>query len=304
MLLTENEIIKQTVKELKPGKDINNKVKEILHGGNYGTLTFFTIVAFILYEGWQIRSDNLINAEDGAGYAFGIIGGIMMLLLLVYPLRKRFKALRFLGAIKHWFRLHMILGVLGPSLILFHANFGLGALNSNVALVCMLIVAGSGLLGRYFYTRIHHGLYGSQATVMELQQTSAWSLAILKKQLNFYPDIQKDLKDYENETIKAGYSLFSFIAIPWLDIKSHFYYLQLWKKCKQEIYNEVTEPNLQQKLISHVDHNLRAYFSAMRKMAELGFYTRLFSLWHVLHMPLFVMMLITGIIHVIAVHMY
>ncbi|MCU7938697.1 MAG: hypothetical protein KZQ64_14960 [gamma proteobacterium symbiont of Bathyaustriella thionipta] len=31
---------------------------------------------------------------------------------------------------------------------------------------------------------------------------------------------------------------------------------------------------------------------------------RLFHLWHLLHMPLFFMLIITGIVHVIAVHMY
>jgi hypothetical protein len=194
--------------------------------------------------------------------------------------------------------------VLGPSLILFHANFGLGALNSNVALICMLIVAGSGLLGRYFYTRIHHGLYGSQATIQELQQESTWTLAELKTQLQFYPQFQQSLKDYESAAIKAGRGLFSVITIPWFDIRSHFSYLKLWRQCRRAIRAEIAEPAWQRQLLNQVKHNLRSYFSAVRKMAEFGFYTRLFSLWHVLHLPLFVMMLITGIIHVIYVHMY
>jgi hypothetical protein len=33
-------------------------------------------------------------------------------------------------------------------------------------------------------------------------------------------------------------------------------------------------------------------------------YERLFSLWHVLHLPLFFMLLIAGIVHVIAVNVY
>ena len=33
----------------------------------------------------------------------------------------------------------------------------------------MLIVAGSGLIGRYLYARIHHGLYGQKATLNELR---------------------------------------------------------------------------------------------------------------------------------------
>jgi len=303
MLLAEKEIPVQTERRAKPRVSFNKDGLKARASG-ISTLIFFIFVAVMLYQGWQIRSDNIIDAEHGVGYALGIIGGTMMLLLLVYPLRKRNKKLRFLGAIKHWFRLHMIMGVMGPSLILFHANFGLGALNSNIALFCMLIVASSGLLGRYFYTRIHHGLYGSQASVHELQQESAWSLSELKEELSFYPQFQQALKDYEAAAVKAGEGLFSFIKIPLLDFKSHFSYLLLWRRCREAILQEVADEKLQQQLLRQVKTNLRSYFNAMRKMAEFSFYTRLFSLWHVLHLPLFVMMLITGIVHVIYTHMY
>ena len=40
------------------------------------------------------------------------------------------------------------------------------------------------------------------------------------------------------------------------------------------------------------------------KVAGFSFFERLLSMWHILHMPLFVMLLIAGIVHVYAVHMY
>ena len=49
---------------------------------------------------------------------------------------------------------------------------------------------------------------------------------------------------------------------------------------------------------------LSAYFSTIQKITVFSFYEKLFSMWHVLHLPLFLMMLISGIVHVIAVHMY
>ena len=63
----------------------------------------------------------------------------------------------------------MVLGVVGPLLVLFHANFHLGATNSNVALICMLLVAGSGVVGRYIYTRLHAHLDGTEDTLEQLQ---------------------------------------------------------------------------------------------------------------------------------------
>ena len=61
----------------------------------------------------------------------------------------------------------MILGLVGPLLIIFHSGFQLGSFNSSVAFFCMLIVAISGLLGRLLYQRIHHGLYGSKVRFEE-----------------------------------------------------------------------------------------------------------------------------------------
>ena len=41
-----------------------------------------------------------------------------------------------------------------------------------------------------------------------------------------------------------------------------------------------------------------------RRVLEFDAYERLFSLWHVLHLPLFFMLVISGLVHVIAVHVY
>ena len=43
--------------------------------------------------------------------------------------------------------------MLGPVLILWHTNFKLGSINSSVALIAMLVVAASGLVGRFLHGR-------------------------------------------------------------------------------------------------------------------------------------------------------
>ena len=117
-------------------------------------LLFGSAVVVVLWIGWANRDDNGLTPESGIGYWLGIAGGSLMLLLLLYPLRKRIKALRTLGSVGFWFRTHMILGVIGPVLVLLHTNFKLGSINSNVALLAMLVVAVSGVVGRYLYSKI------------------------------------------------------------------------------------------------------------------------------------------------------
>ena len=106
-----------------------------------------TILALEL--GWLLRDSELTSAKSGAGYWLGIIGASMMLMLLLYPLRKRIRALRILGKTAFWFKTHMILGIVGPVLVLYHSNFQLGSFNSQVALFCMLLAAIYGIQRLY-----------------------------------------------------------------------------------------------------------------------------------------------------------
>jgi hypothetical protein len=49
---------------------------------------------------------------------------------------------------------------------------------------------------------------------------------------------------------------------------------------------------------------VRGHLRKVRRVAEFGSYERLFALWHVFHLPFFYMLVITALIHVLAVHMY
>jgi len=42
----------------------------------------------------------------------------------------------------------------------------------------------------------------------------------------------------------------------------------------------------------------------LRRVAQLSFYERLFSLWHLFHLPLFILLVISALVHVLAVHMF
>ena len=140
-----------------------------------GELRAYALISVFLAAGWLLKDLNLITPEQGTGYWLGIVGGSLMLSLLLYPLRKKVRFLHRLGSTRRWFRMHMILGLLGPLLILYHCNFQLGSFNSRVALYCMLLVAISGIVGRHFYAAIHRGLYGRKLTLGELQKELATS---------------------------------------------------------------------------------------------------------------------------------
>jgi hypothetical protein len=49
---------------------------------------------------------------------------------------------------------------------------------------------------------------------------------------------------------------------------------------------------------------VKTRIDATRRVSEYQAYVSLFSWWHILHLPLFFLLLIAGIVHVIAVHVY
>jgi len=57
----------------------------------------YLLLTLLIVLGWLLRDLDLITPDNGVGYWLGIIGGTLMLLLLLYPLRKRMKLLHRLG---------------------------------------------------------------------------------------------------------------------------------------------------------------------------------------------------------------
>lgn len=50
---------------------------------------FYLSIFALIYAGWNNKDFSNLTPESGSGYWLGIIGGSLMLLLLLYPLRKK-----------------------------------------------------------------------------------------------------------------------------------------------------------------------------------------------------------------------
>jgi hypothetical protein len=256
-----------------------------------------TLALVFIVLGLLLPTERYLTPQNGVGYVLGIVGGSMMLALLIYPLRKRKPSLAFLGSIRGWFRTHMVLGVAGPLAILYHCNFSLGATNSNVALFCMLVVAGSGLVGRYLYSRIHHGLYGRRATLKELSHDAdrlrehAGSLKLLPGLMNEVEKAEQHIRApalaalrQRQESRRLKSLLASAVGIA---------------AARSAVIKEQEE-----RLTATAQRYIDSRLVAARRVAEFEASERLFAAWHILHMPLFLMLVAVGVVHVFAVHLY
>ncbi|MBI5430399.1 MAG: hypothetical protein HY938_08065 [Nitrosomonadales bacterium] len=295
-------------------KDQSEHLRWIIFISVVGVITvagFFVVYPQKLYKPGEELFD--------FGYNLGLTGGVMMLLLLLYPLRKRVKFLENLGVLPIWFKWHMVLGILGPLFIIFHSTYHVyipfihpqGSMNAAVAMYCMLLVSGSGTFGRFFYTKIHHGLYGRQATVneirAELEQTGD-----VKSVFNFAPHIESTLEEFraraEKISKETGYGFVNFIKV---GFKASSLSRSLSKELREVMEAHARGENFNAQQLAGMDvmyqeysEKIVLYLRAVRDAAQFHTYERLFSWWHIFHIPLVYMMVFSAIYHVYAVHAY
>lgn len=270
---------------------------------------FFAVAIFAIYAGWRLPTERYLTPKTGFGYALGIIGGSLVLVLLLYSLRKRVRWLGFMGSVNKWFEVHMVLGVVAPICVLYHSNFTLGATNSNVAFWSMMIVAASGLVGRYIYAHIHFGLYGRKLSLGELN-ASADRLRAIESTMAFLPELVTRLERAERRLLASGPRLpvvgllkplgvaINALRARWQLRRYVRHALKTAARTSPTIAAQ--RPRLRRAASGYIDRRL----VATRRVAEFEAYERLFSVWHLLHVPLLFILITAAIVHVIAVHVY
>ncbi len=269
---------------------------------------FAVAIILVLLAGWANRDETNLSADEGLGYTLGLVGGIMMLLMFLYPLRKKIRILRHLGAVKYWFQIHMLMGVLAPILIMFHANFSLGSLNSNLALFSMLSVVASGLIGRYVYGKIHYGLYGQRAGLQDLRHNLKITKGKLSDNLTLSRKSIERIKRLEVYTLASRGFISGMFHLPFVTFACFSTRFAIIGELKRTLRKQAKERGWDRQISQHFSRevlgSLRQYIGLLRKVAQFNVYEKLFGLWHVVHLPLFIMLAISGFVHVFAVHSY
>ncbi len=275
----------------------------------HGPILWGLVVALLIAWGSHAHLERYISPLRGLGYWLGIFGGSLMIVLLIYSARKRAPWLRWLGGIPAWFEIHMVLGIVGPLLILFHCNFHLGASNSNVALICMLLVSGSGIIGRYIYTRLHAHMDGNEDTLDQLKAV-ATRLRSQTTSIALLPGLLDAIEAVEKRYIVPPKALAGRLwHLPTGGIRFAIARLTVRRDIKEAVDKALRrESELIAQHAQRIAVVARRYadrrLEAGRRVVEYKSYAKLFSFWHVLHIPLFFMLLIAGVVHVIAVNVY
>jgi hypothetical protein len=268
-----------------------------------GRLLVFVLVGLSMWLAYKVATGKYYTPRSNFGFYLGVVGSVMMLLMLAYPLRKHVHFMYRWGALKNWFRIHMIMGIIGPSLVLFHSTFHLRSTNATVALLSMLGVVISGIIGRFVYTKIHYGLYGRRATLGKIQAEFAGHSNDAKSRLHFAPRVEQWLQSFERDSMQLDRSftshLFSLLTIGLQRrILAFRCARELRKILKTERHPEFRGGALEAIRLAS------SYLRESERVAQFSTYERFFSLWHMLHVPLIYILAACTIFHIVAVYMY
>ena len=109
----------------------------------------------------------MLRPSGTVGLTAGIIAVAIFIFLWLYPLRKKYKRLAFLGSLGKWMDVHVATALAMPLLLAIHATWRADGV-IGLGLLSMMVVVASGVIGRYLYVRIPRARNGVELTREEV----------------------------------------------------------------------------------------------------------------------------------------
>lgn len=258
-------------------------------------------VAWLAVRGWSYYSTPLIERprhEDywllkpggSWGKLYGVAGTALMLLMLSYPLRKRTGLFGKLGTLRSWLVFHIFCGIVGPLLIVLHTSLKFKGLVA-ISFWSMVVVALSGVLGRYLYRQIPRARSGDELSLAEARRAEeelgarlaelgvpAAALARLDELARAGPD-------------PAGGALALLLRLPFADLRLRWRLAELRRELAA-----VPAP-----LRRRAKRLARRKARLARRIVLWSRLQALFHYWHVLHKPFAVVMYLFMAVHIAVV---
>lgn len=281
-------------------------------GGHLETLKAMSLVVIPtvgFFLGRQWYDESYYRAEDGIGYWMGLIGGVIMLLAYIYSMRKHIPGMQRLSTLGRWLRIHIAFGIVGPVLIIPHTTFKFESLNGTIAFFSMVIVYLSGVIGRYLYSKVHFGLDGRKAELRELTEMFGLNDKERLSVLSAIEPIRARLIQYERIVMAQEYGLIPALRALFVTrLGGYTVYWGLSSKMRQYLMpyaeREHWDASQMATAVKYTRKMLRTYMTALMNVSTFKAYDQLFVLWRMVHVPLLFLLFISGVLHVLAVHMY
>jgi hypothetical protein len=227
------------------------------------------------------------KAGGSVGHKLGIAGASMMVLMLLYSVRKRVGALRRLGPLGRWLDVHIYLGVFGPLLVVLHSTFKVQGLVA-LSFWSMVVVALSGVLGRYLYLQIPRTRAGEELALAELEAEDRDLSAQLRERFRLDEARLAGLDALVAVPARTGL-VGGFVRLVTDDLRLRAGLRRFARGCRS-----VPRP-----VVREFERVVRRKANVHRRILLWNRVHELFHYWHVLHKPFALVMYLFLIVHVV-----
>ena len=263
-----------------------------------------SIIAVIVTSAWLQWGQFSFIADYAFIYNTGLAGGLLMLLALLYSLRKRLTIFKSAGKVESWYYVHLGAGISGPLLIIFHSTFAIKSVNSLIAIVAMTMIVFSGALGRFLFTRLSFVMHS------KLER-------INREEAELFDTLVK----YDSELIRKHLSRLTLTCLTQPKTIFHIPYAYFLVRAQAtacyvavgdqiaRVLSEVAKRSRwdEQTLlltIHNEKHYLRQYINTLMDVSIVRSCEQLLSKWRWFHAPLMYLLLLCSLAHVWVVHAY
>jgi hypothetical protein len=225
------------------------------------------------------------------GHGLGIIGSFMMILgVSVYMIRKRYPKLFNFGYLKHWLELHIFLCSVGPVLVLYHTAFKFGGIVS-VSFWSMVLVALSGVIGRFIYVQIPRTIQGQEMGINALNDLRENLLSKITHAINLDSET---LKEFQSIASPERYKQLSFFRALAFFPQDFLKIRRIFNKIKKEIKSAGLPGIVRKDIVK----SAKVEIILSRRIGMLRIFHKLFRYWHIAHLPFALIMFVIMLIHV------
>lgn len=238
-----------------------------------------------------------LRPSGTVGLAAGIVAVAIFVFLWLYPLRKKYRQLAFLGGLGKWMDAHIAAALALPLLLAIHSAWRADGV-IGLGLLAMMIVIASGLVGRYLYIRIPRARNGVELTREEVSARRRELIGQIAETTGLSVDAVERTLDVQTTTARRQ-SLPGIVAsLVTDDLLRRRRVAELrrrWARTARE------GPPLNHAALAEAMRLASQEISLHQQSRMLDATHRVFRLWHVAHRPFAVTALIAVVIHIAVV---
>jgi hypothetical protein len=233
-----------------------------------------------------------LKPSGTVGLSAGLLAFVLFLFLWLYPLRKRLRGATFLGSVPRWLDAHIVAGALIPVAAAIHAGFRFTGL-IGLGYASMIVVALSGVIGRYVYVRIPRGRAGLELNMEQVAAERGEILHELVESTGLDPTQLVELLRPVPVAQRTGV-IGTLLFLLRDDFDRRRAIRRLLKAC-----NSVSGVRRSRARIQSVAALARREMALAQQVRALDATSRVFRLWHAFHLPFAVTAFFAVTIHVV-----